>query len=69
MQTLDQATHILVVSIRKAVKAAKADGTVGMSLANLKQITPTRGLTCHPAIYHQAFEMAAKLAARGFVTE
>ena len=69
MQTLDQATHILVVSIRKVVSDCKADGTVGMSLANLKQITPTWGLTCHPAIYHQAFEIAAKRAAKGFVTE
>jgi hypothetical protein len=69
MQTLDQATHILVVSIRTVVSDCKADGTVGMSLSNLKQITPTRGLTCHPAIYHQAFEIAAKRAAKGFLTE
>lgn len=67
--TLEQATHILVVSIRNVIRDCKADGTAGMSLANLKQITPTRGLTCHPAIYHQAFEKAAKLAAKGFVTD
>lgn len=69
MQSLDQATHILKQAIRKVVSDCKADGTVGMSLANLKAITPTTGLNCCPSVYHQAFEMAAKRAAKGFLIE
>jgi len=51
--------------IKKTIRKARRDGITGMSLANLKQITPTTGLTCPPAEYHRAFpEIATNVASR-----
>lgn len=50
-------------NIRSTIKAAKKRGTVGMSTANLKQITPTRGVTCTPAEFHREFPVIAKAVA------
>lgn len=51
--------------IETAIRNARRDGITGMSLANLKQITPTTGLTCPPAEYHRVFpEIAANVAYR-----
>jgi hypothetical protein len=49
----------LETNIRDAIKAAKRDGITSMSLANLKQITPTRGLTISVAEYHLTFDEVA----------
>ncbi len=55
----------LTRNIRQTIRKAKKAGTVGMSLANLKQITPTTGLTCDPGEYHREFpRIAAQVAAR-----
>lgn len=51
-------THIMTT-----IAELKADGIVAMSIDNLKQVTPTRGLIIHRAIYNQRFpEIAAKIA-------
>lgn len=54
-------------AIRATVRELRADGITGMSLENLKQVTPTRGLTCAPAAYHGAFAEVALSTARDFI--
>jgi hypothetical protein len=54
---------VLEANIREAIRKAKRSGTTGMSYANLKQITPTDGLTCHPAAYHREFPRVAQYVA------
>lgn len=55
----------LTQNIRSTITKAKRRGVVGMSLANLKQCTPTTGLTCPPGEYHREFpRVAAQVAAR-----
>ena len=45
------------------VRSLKADGTGGMSAANMKQIIDTRGLTfANPYHFEQSFKEALKLA-------
>jgi len=52
-------------NIADAIKAAKRDGIVGMSMRNLKQVTPTRGLTISVAEYHATFdEVASQVSKR-----
>ena len=52
-------------NIRDAITDAKRDGITSMSLANLKQVTPTRGLTISVAEYHNTFdEVASQVAKR-----
>lgn len=46
-------------NIRDAITDAKRDGITSMSLANLKQVTPTRGLTISLAEYHMTFDEVA----------
>lgn len=46
-------------NIRDAITDAKRDGITSMSLANLKQVTPTRGLTISVAEYHMTFDEVA----------
>lgn len=51
--------------IRDAITAAKRDGITSMSLANLKQVTPTRGLRISVSEYHLTFdEVAIQVANR-----
>lgn len=57
-------TERLSENIAKAIRAAKRDGTVAMSLANLKQVTPTLGLNCTPSEYHQLFPEVADAVAK-----
>lgn len=59
MQTLER-------SLKRSIRRMMRSGTVGMSMASLKQVTSTRGLSCSVADYHRQFprvarEVAAKL--------
>jgi hypothetical protein len=58
----------LAENIREAIKRAKAEGTVGMSSANLKQIVSTNGITFPNAnAFHRGFDEAVKtVRVRGF---
>ncbi len=47
-------------NIRKAIRKAKSQGTTGMSMCNLFQVTPTTGVTVQPASYRPMFEDAAR---------
>ena len=51
-------------NIRKTILRAIGRGTVGMSFVNLKQITPTTGLTCSVAAFHNEFDTIAAQVAR-----
>lgn len=53
------AYETLSENIRETIRKARAAGTVGMSLRNLKQITPTSGLRCDVSTYHRTFPVAA----------
>jgi hypothetical protein len=58
-------------SIRNTVRKLRADGTTGMSMANLKGVTPTpmdgpKGTNAQ-WVYQQIFTEAAKHSAEGFV--
>ena len=55
--------EVLTANIRKTIRKARRHGTVGMSYGNLKQITPTTGLTCHPTEYHRLFPQVADIVA------
>ena len=49
--------------IMTTIAELKADGITAMSIGNLKQLTPTRGLIIHRAIYNKRFpEIATKIA-------
>lgn len=51
-------------NIGKAITKARKSGITGMSLANLKQVTPTDGLTISVEEYHSSFDaLALKVAA------
>lgn len=56
-------TEVLTQNITDTIRRIRRDGVVGMSYANLKQITPTRGLRCHPAEYHRLFPQVAEIVA------
>ncbi len=66
MKTTEQ---VLSENIRATIKRARAQGDTGMSLACLKQNTPTRGLTCHPAEYHAVFPAIARRVAARFLID
>ena len=56
----------LAKRIKALVRSLKADGTGGMSAANMKQIIDTRGLTfANPYHFEQSFKEALKLAGVG----
>jgi hypothetical protein len=66
---MDEAVKTLERNIAATIKAARRKGTVGMSLACLKQNTSTAGLVCSVGVYEAAFEAAARNVAgrvRGF---
>lgn len=54
----------LETNIRDAITSLKRDGITAMSLANLKQVTPTRGLTISVAEYHMNFDQLASRVAK-----
>lgn len=56
---------VLEAHITNAINLARHDGITGMSLSNLKQITPTRGMQTSPAmiVFDALFESAAKSVA------
>ena len=54
----------LETNIRDAIKSAKRDGITSMSLANLKQVTPTRGLKISVSEYHLTFDEVASQVAK-----
>lgn len=52
-------------NISATIRRIKRDGVTSMSFSNLKQITPTTGLTCPPAEYHRLFpQIAVSVASR-----
>ena len=58
----DQETQIRK-NIGDYIKFAKKDGVIGMSVANLKQVTTTKGVTIPVGEYHREFErLAAEVA-------
>lgn len=50
--------------IGDAIMQMKKEQTVACSLGNLKQITSTRGLTCHLSQYHGEFDEIATSVAK-----
>ena len=65
---MEQAVKTLEKSIKATITKARKEGTTGMSLACLKQNTPTTGLMCSVPMYHEAFRVAASNVAKSFVT-
>lgn len=61
---MDKNHEAIKANITAKIKELKADGTVGMSLANLRQITPTKGVTCAIPMYPRLFETAARECAK-----
>ena len=57
---MDEAIKTLVVNGSAKIRSLRKTGVTGMSSANLKQITPTKGLRCTPAQYHAAWDEAVK---------
>ena len=51
-------------NITDAIKTAKRDGIVGMSMQNLKQVTRTSGLKISVSEYHLTFDEVAMQVAR-----
>ena len=45
-------------NLNKTITRAKKQGIVGMSIQNLKQITPTKGVTCPVQDYDRLFSQA-----------
>ena len=56
-------SEVIERNIRAAIRKAKRNGTTGMSFANLKQLTSTDGITCHPTVYHRTFPEVAQYVA------
>lgn len=56
-------------NIKKKIEELKSDGTVGMSVANLIQVTPTpkSNFDCSPQRYATIFDEVAKAVAPGFL--
>jgi hypothetical protein len=57
---MDEAIKTLVVNGSVKIRSLRKTGVTGMSSANLKQITPTKGLRCTPSQYHVAWDEAVK---------
>jgi hypothetical protein len=51
-------------NIIDTIRQAKRDGTTSMSFSNLKQLTPTTGLTCSKSEYERLFPELADSVAR-----
>jgi hypothetical protein len=54
-----QNKSVLIENIRQTIKRMKRDGTTGCSIENLKQCTPTNGLSCSVSMYHLEFPKIA----------
>lgn len=59
----------ITANILATVLKLKKDGTVGMSLDNLRQITPTTGITLTPIQYRDAFARIAKTKFASFAKD
>lgn len=63
----DKNKEILKKHIRETIREMKKKGTTGCSVENLKQCTPTNGLTCSVSAYHLLFPEIAKETAKNFL--
>lgn len=59
--------EIIKKNIRAAIKSARNQGTVGMSLNNLFHVTETKGVTCPVKMYPILFRQAVESMATKFV--
>jgi hypothetical protein len=56
-------------NIKQYVREAKRDGITGMSLANLSQVVPTRGIDVHPTAFSRLIQDAIRSAGlQSFIT-
>ena len=62
-EDIDQ-QQVIRSNIRAAISKAKRNGTTGMSYANLKQITDTKGVHCSVAHFHDWFDTQAEQVAK-----
>lgn len=46
-------------NVTAKIKELIADGTISMSITNLRQITPTNGVTCAVPMYRSLFKQVA----------
>lgn len=60
MTTNDAITSNVTAKIKELI----ADGTIGMSINNLRQITPTNGVTCAVQMYRSLFKQVAMEVAK-----
>ncbi len=51
-------------NISDTIKALKKDQVTGMSVANLFQVTPTKGVMCPVPMYRPEFERLAYIVAK-----
>lgn len=49
MNDYTKSLPIMVANVKAKVKELRRDGTTGMSIANLRQIVSTKGITVAPA--------------------
>lgn len=56
--------NALRTNIAEAILGMKREGTIGASVACLKQCTSTRGLSCSPFMFAQGFEEHAREVAK-----
>lgn len=58
MQTLEQATEVLVHNCKRAIASMEHEGAVGISKACLRQNISTIGLDCSASMFEVAFDRA-----------
>ena len=51
-------------NVTAKIRELMSAGTIGMSIANLRQITPTNGVTCAVPMYKSLFESVARECAK-----
>ena len=51
-------------NVTAKIKELIADGTSSMSITNLRQITPTNGVTCAVPMYRSLFKQVAMAVAK-----
>jgi hypothetical protein len=57
-------------NLRDAIRDARRDGITGMSLANLSQVVPTRGINVHPTAFSRLIDDAIRSAGlQSFITD
>ena len=57
---MTRSEEAIKANVTKKIRELIDGGTVGMSLANLYQITPTQGVSCAVPLYRPMFERIAK---------